>query len=176
MCLQDGGRGRSAFGEEEMDPLFRERHLHHFPGGAQRIRSGPFWERKWCKLKKVLLWFRIIIWFRISSPSLSNQMMPFCHLKSVPLPLVQNRLRESLALFRTILSYPWFQESSTILFLNKTDLLNEKIIHSHLATYFPAFRGGVRSFFFLFEEWNSWPKPKSWWSVKGDILCPFSVK
>ncbi|KAG7241168.1 hypothetical protein INR49_025911 [Caranx melampygus] len=52
-----------------------------------------------------------------------------------------NRLKESLALFKTILSYPWFQESSTILFLNKTDLLNEKILHSHLATYFPAFKG-----------------------------------
>ncbi|XP_068562837.1 guanine nucleotide-binding protein subunit alpha-14-like [Cebidichthys violaceus] len=52
-----------------------------------------------------------------------------------------NRLRESLALFKTILSYPWFQESSIILFLNKTDLLEEKITRSHLATYFPAFTG-----------------------------------
>ncbi|XP_068430931.1 guanine nucleotide-binding protein subunit alpha-14-like [Clinocottus analis] len=52
-----------------------------------------------------------------------------------------NRLRESLALFKTILSYPWFQESSTILFLNKTDLLEEKITRSHLANYFPAFTG-----------------------------------
>ncbi|TNN59463.1 Guanine nucleotide-binding protein G(q) subunit alpha [Liparis tanakae] len=55
-----------------------------------------------------------------------------------------NRLRESLALFKTILSYSWFQESSTILFLNKTDLLQEKISHSHLATYFPAFTGPQR--------------------------------
>uniref|UniRef100_A0A3Q1FDH8 Guanine nucleotide-binding protein subunit alpha n=1 Tax=Acanthochromis polyacanthus TaxID=80966 RepID=A0A3Q1FDH8_9TELE len=52
-----------------------------------------------------------------------------------------NRLNESLALFKTILSYPWFQESSTILFLNKTDLLEEKITQSHLATYFPAYNG-----------------------------------
>ncbi|XP_047425547.1 guanine nucleotide-binding protein subunit alpha-14-like [Mugil cephalus] len=52
-----------------------------------------------------------------------------------------NRLRESLALFQTILSYPWFQESSIILFLNKTDLLEEKIKQSHLATYFPDFKG-----------------------------------
>ncbi|XP_056287931.1 guanine nucleotide-binding protein subunit alpha-14-like [Pseudoliparis swirei] len=55
-----------------------------------------------------------------------------------------NRLRESLALFKTILSYSWFQESSTILFLNKTDLLQEKISRSHLATYFPAFTGPQR--------------------------------
>nr|XP_020476786.1 guanine nucleotide-binding protein subunit alpha-14-like [Monopterus albus] len=52
-----------------------------------------------------------------------------------------NRLKESLALFHTILSYSWFQESSTILFLNKTDLLEEKITQSHLATYFPAYKG-----------------------------------
>ncbi|KAE8285206.1 Guanine nucleotide-binding protein subunit alpha-14 [Larimichthys crocea] len=52
-----------------------------------------------------------------------------------------NRLSESLALFKTILSYKWFQESSTILFLNKTDLLEEKIAQSDLATYFPAYTG-----------------------------------
>ncbi|XP_026152618.1 guanine nucleotide-binding protein subunit alpha-14-like [Mastacembelus armatus] len=55
-----------------------------------------------------------------------------------------NRLQESLALFHTILSYSWFQESSTILFLNKTDLLEEKITQSHLATYFPAYKGPQR--------------------------------
>ncbi|KAM6902285.1 guanine nucleotide-binding protein subunit alpha-14-like [Xenentodon cancila] len=52
-----------------------------------------------------------------------------------------NRLNESLALFKTILSYRWFEESSTILFLNKTDLLQEKITKSHLATYFPEYTG-----------------------------------
>ncbi|KAG7498603.1 guanine nucleotide-binding protein subunit alpha-14-like [Solea senegalensis] len=53
----------------------------------------------------------------------------------------ENRLRESVALFKTILSYCWFQDSSTILFLNKTDLLQEKITQSHMATYFPAYKG-----------------------------------
>ncbi|KAM4635190.1 guanine nucleotide-binding protein subunit alpha-14-like [Polymixia lowei] len=52
-----------------------------------------------------------------------------------------NRLEESKALFRTIIGYPWFQESSIILFLNKTDLLEEKITRSHLADYFPAYQG-----------------------------------
>ncbi|KAF7666461.1 hypothetical protein LDENG_00106610 [Lucifuga dentata] len=52
-----------------------------------------------------------------------------------------NRLKESLALLKTILSSGWFQESSTILFLNKTDLLEEKITQSHLADYFPAYTG-----------------------------------
>ena len=39
--LQDGGCGRPAFREEEVDSLFRECHLHHVPGGAQRVRPGP---------------------------------------------------------------------------------------------------------------------------------------
>nr|XP_046231274.1 guanine nucleotide-binding protein subunit alpha-14-like [Scatophagus argus] len=52
-----------------------------------------------------------------------------------------NRLSESIALFKTIISYPWFQNSSIILFLNKTDLLEEKITQSHLVTYFPAYTG-----------------------------------
>ena len=53
----------------------------------------------------------------------------------------QNRMRESLALFENIISYPFFQESSVILFLNKTDLFFEKIMKSHLTDYFPAYQG-----------------------------------
>ncbi|CAL8322501.1 unnamed protein product [Lota lota] len=53
----------------------------------------------------------------------------------------ENRLEESKALFRTIVSNPCFHETHFILFLNKSDLLEEKIPHSHLADYFPRFRG-----------------------------------
>ncbi|XP_026177378.1 guanine nucleotide-binding protein subunit alpha-14 [Mastacembelus armatus] len=53
----------------------------------------------------------------------------------------ENRMEESKALFKTIITYPWFQRSSVILFLNKTDILQEKIVYSHLATYFPEFTG-----------------------------------
>lgn len=53
----------------------------------------------------------------------------------------ENRMEESKALFRTIITYPWFQNSSIILFLNKKDLLEEKIMFSHLADYFPEFDG-----------------------------------
>lgn len=53
----------------------------------------------------------------------------------------ENRMEESKALFRTIITYPWFQQSSVILFLNKKDLLEEKIMHSHLVDYFPDFDG-----------------------------------
>jgi len=53
----------------------------------------------------------------------------------------ENRMEESKALFRTIITYPWFQNSSVILFLNKKDLLEEKILYSHLVDYFPEFDG-----------------------------------
>ena len=42
---------------------------------------------------------------------------------------------------QNIISYEWFEHSSIILFLNKKDLLAEKIKHSDLANYFPDFRG-----------------------------------
>lgn len=54
---------------------------------------------------------------------------------------LQNRMEESKALFRTIITYPWFQNSSVILFLNKKDLLEEKIMYSHLVDYFPEYDG-----------------------------------
>ena len=50
-------------------------------------------------------------------------------------------MEESKALFKTIITYPWFQHSSVILFLNKKDLLEEKIMYSHLVDYFPEFEG-----------------------------------
>nr|XP_023396703.1 sphingosine 1-phosphate receptor 4 isoform X1 [Loxodonta africana] len=62
----------------------------------------------------------------------------------------QNRMKESLALFGTILELPWFKSTSVILFLNKTDILEEKIPTSHLATYFPSFQGH------LCLSWDIW--------------------
>lgn len=54
---------------------------------------------------------------------------------------LQNRMQESIALFRTIITQPWFTRSSLILFLNKKDLLAEKILGSHIADYFPEYEG-----------------------------------
>ncbi|XP_051981389.1 guanine nucleotide-binding protein G(q) subunit alpha-like [Xyrauchen texanus] len=56
----------------------------------------------------------------------------------------ENRMEESKALFRTIVTYPWFLNSSVILFLNKKDLLEEKIMFSHLVDYFPEYDGVQR--------------------------------
>ena len=53
----------------------------------------------------------------------------------------QNRLEESKLLFNVIITSKWFERSSFILFLNKKDLLEEKIMHSNLVDYFPDFEG-----------------------------------
>ena len=64
-------------------------------------------------------------------------------------------MEESKALFQHIVEYPYFQQSSVILFLNKKDLLEEKIKTSHLKEYFPQFKGpehdpqSARNSFFL---------------------------
>lgn len=50
-------------------------------------------------------------------------------------------MEESMALFQTIITYGWFRRSSVILFLNKIDLLEEKIMYSHLVDYFPEYDG-----------------------------------
>lgn len=50
-------------------------------------------------------------------------------------------MEESLALFETISRYPWFRTASVILFLNKKDLLEEKILVSDLEKYFPEYKG-----------------------------------
>eukprot|EP00096_Caligus_rogercresseyi_P016386 TRINITY_DN902_c0_g3_i2.p1 TRINITY_DN902_c0_g3~~TRINITY_DN902_c0_g3_i2.p1 ORF type:complete len:408 (+),score=170.90 TRINITY_DN902_c0_g3_i2:446-1669(+) len=53
----------------------------------------------------------------------------------------QNRLREALDLFRSIWNNRWLRTISVILFLNKQDLLEEKIVSgkSKLEDYFPEF-------------------------------------
>ncbi|ODM98650.1 G protein alpha q subunit [Orchesella cincta] len=53
----------------------------------------------------------------------------------------ENRMQESIALFRTIITQPWFASSSIILFLNKKDLLAEKILTSHIGDYFTEYQG-----------------------------------
>jgi GTPase SAR1 family protein len=53
----------------------------------------------------------------------------------------ENRMDESKALYSTILHSPFFQSTSIMLFLNKTDIFNEKIRYSHLAEFFPEYEG-----------------------------------
>ena len=52
-------------------------------------------------------------------------------------------MEESVLLFKTIITYPWFNNSSIILFMNKRDLLGEKIKKYHVVDFFPDFDGNM---------------------------------
>lgn len=52
-----------------------------------------------------------------------------------------NRLMESLNIFDTIINNKCFKNVSVILFLNKTDLLEEKVKSSDISKHFSSFRG-----------------------------------
>ncbi|XP_029365091.1 guanine nucleotide-binding protein subunit alpha-13b isoform X2 [Echeneis naucrates] len=56
-----------------------------------------------------------------------------------------NRLSESLNIFETIVNNRVFSNVSIILFLNKTDLLEEKVKEVSIKDYFPEFSGNPRS-------------------------------
>lgn len=74
-------------------------------------------------------------------PALSANIVGLERRINITFFMLQNRMEESKALFKTIITYPWFQHSSVILFLNKKDLLEEKIMYSHLVDYFPEYDG-----------------------------------
>jgi guanine nucleotide-binding protein G(o) subunit alpha len=52
-----------------------------------------------------------------------------------------NRMHESLALFDSMINNPWFTHTSIILFLNKKDLFEEKIVRRPLTLCFPEYSG-----------------------------------
>jgi len=56
-----------------------------------------------------------------------------------------NRLSESLNIFETIVNNRVFNNVSIILFLNKTDLLEEKVKQVSIKDYFPEFSGDPSS-------------------------------
>ena len=52
-----------------------------------------------------------------------------------------NRMIESIRLFKTILDYAFFKTTNIVLFLNKTDLLEEKIKRSPIPLdHFPEYQ------------------------------------
>lgn len=50
-------------------------------------------------------------------------------------------MHESMKLFDSICNNKWFTDTSIILFLNKKDLFEEKIVHSPLTICFPEYAG-----------------------------------
>jgi GTPase SAR1 family protein len=55
----------------------------------------------------------------------------------------KNRLDESLDLFEGIVNLPWFKNTSIILFLNKKDLFEKKVLVVDIGIYHPAYTGGL---------------------------------
>ncbi|KAK9736283.1 guanine nucleotide-binding protein subunit alpha, variant 2 [Basidiobolus ranarum] len=53
-----------------------------------------------------------------------------------------NRMQEALTLFDSICNSRWFIKTSIILFLNKIDLLKEKLSISPMKDFFPDYQGG----------------------------------
>ncbi|CAO3642605.1 unnamed protein product [Cunninghamella blakesleeana] len=54
-----------------------------------------------------------------------------------------NRMQEALTLFDSICNSRWFENTSTILFLNKTDIFKEKLLTHPLSECFPDYQGGT---------------------------------
>ena len=55
----------------------------------------------------------------------------------------QNRMKESLLLFDEICNSPWFRDTAFVLFLNKTDLFEEKIKRVPLSVCFNDYTGDM---------------------------------
>ncbi|XP_013108599.1 guanine nucleotide-binding protein subunit alpha-11-like [Stomoxys calcitrans] len=53
----------------------------------------------------------------------------------------QNRLLESRSVFTTLCNNEWFCDTPFLVFFNKIDLLEEKIMYSDLAVFFPEYQG-----------------------------------
>ena len=52
-----------------------------------------------------------------------------------------NRMHESLKLFDSICNNRWFRRTSMLLFLNKKDIFDEKVLYSPLTTCFKEYTG-----------------------------------
>jgi len=77
-----------------------------------------------------------------------------------------SRIDESVKLFDEICNSKWFENTSIILFLNKSDIFHEKIKRSPLKNVFPEYEGGpdfdLATGFMIkhFEKLNRNPKRK----------------
>lgn len=132
ISLQDGWRWWTEIRKKEVDSLLWKCYLYYIFSSFKWIWSNIIWIREWGTIFFFGYVFRLFV-------------VHFIHFAFI---WFQNRMEESKALFKTIITYPWFQHSSVILFLNKKDLLEEKIMYSHLVDYFPEYDGEFMCFFF----------------------------
>jgi len=84
-----------------------------------------------------------------------------------------NRMQESMELFSEIVNCEWFAQSAIILFLNKSDLFQEKIQRVDLNVCFPEYTGGLdfkAGCAFLKDKFNSLNRDKSR-TVYAHVTC-----
>ena len=91
-----------------------------------------------------------------------------------------NRMKESVNLFNTILNYQWFMTTAVVLFLNKKDLLEEKIQSgkSPVSKYFPdctanSYESAVDFFRQLFIDQNPNPEVRD---IYPHVTCATDSK
>jgi len=73
----------------------------------------------------------------------------------------QNRMEEALQLFDQIVNSKWFKATAMILFLNKRDLFEMKLVKRPLSKYFPEYDGGDDNFKNACKFWEAKFKAKS---------------
>jgi len=54
-----------------------------------------------------------------------------------------NQMQDAMAIWDSICHSQWFKTTSIILFLNKTDIFDEKIKTSNIKTFFPDYEGSA---------------------------------
>lgn len=85
-------------------------------------------------------------------------------------------MQESLKLFDSICNNKWFGDTSIILFLNKKDLFEEKILRSALTICFNEYAGQSpykNAFFIIINYYLCFRGTRVWW---GRCLYPSSIR
>jgi guanine nucleotide-binding protein G(i) subunit alpha len=109
--------------------------------------------KKYCQVHRTFIQHPLISFIQFNhSSSLYIYLDPsniFCvSLSEYDMPLAedptQNRMHESLLLFKNTCNSNWFKDTPIIIFLNKRDIFQEKIRHVDLKVCFPEYDGKLR--------------------------------
>ena len=90
-----------------------------------------------------------------------------------------NRMQESLKLFEFVCKSRWFKKVAIIIFLNKTDLLHDKLQRksSDIKDYYPHFKGNSFSFdeivSFIWVSFTFFYLIKSWYFIILGTICGY---
>ena len=105
--------------------------------------------RKLCFIKSLCLYMfvQLITFYYIISPYFDdvNAIIFMAAISSFDQTLEEapnvNRMNDAIQLFRSICNHDLFKNTSIILFLNKIDILQNKLTFAQLKDYFPDYKG-----------------------------------